>query len=99
MNRRFVLSPRPPPENAATRSPLFPSLEAFSGDKGVTECTFVENGLTDAPFFSTPCTLGPKGVEEIHAYGALSAFEQENFDKMMPDLVAQAAKGVAFVKK
>ena len=74
-------------------------LKAFSGEKGVVECTFVENGLTDAPFFSTPCTLGPKGVEDIHAYGALSAFEQDNFDKMMPDLVAQAAKGVAFVKK
>ena len=74
-------------------------LKAFSGEKGVVECTFVENGLTDAPFFSTPCTLGPKGVEDIHAYGALSAFEQDNFDKMMPDLVAQAAKGVAFVNK
>merc|ERR1719263_1869972 len=74
-------------------------LKAFSGEKGITECTFVENTLTDAPFFSTPCTLGPNGVETIHPYGALSAFEQENFDKMLPDLVSQAAKGVSFVNK
>lgn len=30
-------------------------LEAMSGKKDVIECTFVENSLTEAPFFSTPC--------------------------------------------
>jgi hypothetical protein len=33
----------------------------------------------------------------VHSFGKLSDFEQENFDKMLPDLVAQAAKGVKFV--
>ena len=54
--------------------------------------------MTDAPFFSTPVTLGPDGVAEIHGYGTLSAFEQDVLDKAVPDLQAQAAKGVAFVK-
>lgn len=73
----------------------FSVLEALGG-KEVVECTFVENDLTDAPFFSTPVTLGPDGVKEIHPFGELSPFEQDNFDKMLPDLIAQAEKGIAF---
>ena len=26
--------------------------------------------MTDAPYFSTPVTLGPGGVAEVHGYGA-----------------------------
>lgn len=73
-------------------------LQAMSGDKNVVECTFVENKLTAAPFFSTPCRLGPNGVEEVMSFGKLSAFEQKGFDAMLPDLIAQAKKGVEFVK-
>ena len=36
-------------------------------------------------------------ARQVHSFGKLSDFEQENFDKMLPDLVAQAAKGVKFV--
>ena len=72
-------------------------LEAMKGDKEVVECTFVENDLTDANFFSTPCRLGPNGVEEVLPYGTLSAPEQATLDAMIPDLVAQAKKGKDFV--
>merc|ERR1712070_1034903 len=63
-------------------------IKALNGETGITECTFVENDLTDAPFFSTPVTLGRDGVETVHGFGTLSAMEQENFDAMIPDLVS-----------
>jgi len=73
-------------------------LKAMKGDKNIIECTFVENNLTDATFFSTPCRLGPNGVEEVLSYGKLSDAEQKTLDTMIPDLVAQGKKGVEFVK-
>jgi malate dehydrogenase len=73
-------------------------LAAMSGEKDVVECSFVENDLTKAPFFSTPVKLGPNGIEEILPYGKLSAYEQTTLDKMIPDLLSQAKKGVDFVK-
>ena len=73
-------------------------LEAMGGTKNVVENAFVENNLTSAPFFATPCLLGPNGVEEVRHFGKLSAFEQKGLDAMLPDLIAQAKKGVEFVK-
>jgi malate dehydrogenase len=73
-------------------------LAAMAGEKNVVECTFVENNLTAAPFFSTPVRLGLNGVEEVLSFGKLSAFEQKGLDAMLPDLIAQAKKGVDFVK-
>ena len=50
--------------------------------------------------FSSPCKFGTDGgVSEILPYGELSAYEQGWFDKMMPELKAQIAKGVAFANK
>jgi malate dehydrogenase len=72
-------------------------LEAMKGEKEVIECTFVENDLTEAEYFSTPCRLGPNGVEEVLPFGKLSATEQATLDAMIPDLVAQAKKGKDFV--
>jgi len=73
-------------------------LDAYSGTKGIVECAFVENSLTASPFFSTPVTLGPNGVEEVHSFGTLSAFEKEGLDKMLPDLIGQVKKGIEFAK-
>jgi len=73
-------------------------LSAISGKPNVVECTFVENNLTKAPFFSTPVRLGPNGVEEILPFGPLSAFEQQGLDAMIPDLISQAKKGADFAK-
>jgi len=74
-------------------------LSAMKGAKDVVECAFVENNLTAAPFFSTPVRLGPNGVEEVLTFGKLSTFEQKNMDEMLPDLQAQAKKGIEFVNK
>ena len=73
-------------------------LDAISGNKNVIECSFVENNLTKAPFFSTPIRLGPNGVEEILPFGKLTEYEQKGLDAMIPDLIAQAKKGVEFAK-
>mmetsp|Transcript_37102 Transcript_37102/g.118970 ORF Transcript_37102/g.118970 Transcript_37102/m.118970 type:complete len:337 (+) Transcript_37102:104-1114(+) len=72
------------------------ALQAIKGE-AITECTFVESQVTDAPYFSSPVTLGPDGIKEIHSYGTLSPFEQQGLDAMLPDLIAQAQKGVDFV--
>lgn len=73
-------------------------LKALKGEKGIVACTFVENDLTAAPFFAAPVTLGKEGVEKIHPLGPMSATEKAALDKAIPDLVAQAKKGVEFVK-
>jgi NAD-dependent malate dehydrogenase len=68
-------------------------MKAFSGES-VTDFAFVESEIVDGcDFFSSPVTLGPNGVEEVHGYGELTAFEQANFDDMLPDLKAQVQKG------
>ena len=36
------------------------------------------------------------GVETIHGLGEITEYEQGLVDAMLPDLVAQAAKGVKF---
>jgi malate dehydrogenase len=71
-------------------------LQGFKGDN-VIQCAFVESNLTDAPYFASPCQFGPNGVEKVLGYGKLSAYEQEWFDKMMPELKSQIQKGVEFV--
>lgn len=74
-------------------------LSAMNGEKDVIECSFIENDLTDAPFFSTPVRLGPNGVEEVLPFGNLSDFEKRCFDSMLPDLITQAHKGMKFMNK
>ena len=43
--------------------------------------------------------LGKAGAEKVMPFGAISAFEQATLDAMIPDLVAQAKKGVEYVNK
>jgi len=76
----------------------FSVLRAANGEKGVIECTFVENTLTSLPFFSTPVELGPNGVEKILGYGKLDAFEQKLLEAAIPELKSSIEKGFEFVK-
>ena len=70
-------------------------LKAMRGED-VTQCAFVESGLTDAEFFASPVKFGKDGVEEIFPLGELSAYEKQWFDKMMPELKKQIQKGKDF---
>merc|ERR1712151_5928 len=69
-------------------------LRGLAGEKGVTECSFVESSITEAKFFASPVTLGKEGVETIHGYGTVNDYEQKLIKDMMPDLLAQAEKGI-----
>lgn len=73
-------------------------LRALKGEQGITECAFVESDVTDADFFASPVELGTDGVAKVHGLGALSAMEQANLEEALPALMAQAQKGVDFVK-
>eukprot|EP00979_Chaetoceros_neogracilis_P015826 scaffold6574_cov261-Chaetoceros_neogracile.AAC.11 len=72
-------------------------LKAMKGEKGIVQCAYVESDLTDAQYFASPCKFGKNGVEEVMGFGELSAYEQQWFDKMLPDLKKQIQKGVDFV--
>merc|ERR1712137_1127695 len=66
-------------------------MAAMSGETGVVECTFVESDVVPgASFFSLPVTLGKDGVETIHDYGSVNAYETKLIQDMLPDLAAQA---------
>ncbi len=46
----------------------------MAGEKGVTECTFVEtNKVVGATFFTLPVTLVMNGVATIHDYGKVNS--------------------------
>ena len=36
--------------------------------ESVTQCAYVESGLTEAAYFASPCKFGPNGVEEVILY-------------------------------
>jgi malate dehydrogenase len=72
-------------------------MRALSGEKNITECSYVESDVSPARFFSTPVTLGTEGVDTIHPVPSMNAFEQQKFDEMIGDLQAQIKKGEDFV--
>jgi malate dehydrogenase len=75
-------------------------MAGLAGEKGVTECTFVETDKVDGcTFFSLPVTLGTDGVDTIHDYGTVNAYETKLIQDMLPDLIAQAKKGVAWANE
>lgn len=73
-------------------------VKALKGEKGIEMCAYVESDVTDAEFFASPCVFGTDGVEEVKGFGKISDYEQGWFDKMMPDLKKQIAKGREFAE-
>mmetsp|Transcript_86852 Transcript_86852/g.136003 ORF Transcript_86852/g.136003 Transcript_86852/m.136003 type:complete len:341 (-) Transcript_86852:58-1080(-) len=74
-------------------------MAGLAGESGVEECTFVESSISEAPFFASRCTLGKGGVEIVHDVGTVSDYEKKLIADMMPDLVAQAEKGIKWAKE
>ncbi|MGL4545368.1 MAG: malate dehydrogenase [Plesiomonas sp.] len=72
-------------------------LRAMQGEKGIVECTYVEGDGQYSRFFAQPVVLGPNGIEEYLPIGALSAFEQNALESMLPTLRDEIALGEAFV--
>jgi malate dehydrogenase len=74
------------------------SLVAAMQGEDVTEYTYVQvDGSDDAAFFAHPVRLGKNGVEEILAYGELSAFEEKAKADMLDGLRGDIQLGVDFV--
>merc|ERR1712217_317492 len=75
-------------------------MAAMAGEKGITECTFVDTDkIAGAKFFSLPVTLGKDGVDVINDYGVVNAHEKKLIDDMLPDLIAQAEKGFKWAEE
>jgi len=70
-----------------------------SSGEGIVQCAYVESTLTPAKYFASPCKFGKSGLEEVLPFGDLSDYEQQWFDKMLPDLQKQIQKGEDFAKK
>jgi malate dehydrogenase len=75
-------------------------LRGLKGEKGVTECAFVQSPVVPGvEFFSTRIELGKTGVEKIGDMGSISAYEKSWFDKLLPELKGSIAKGKEFAAK
>lgn len=74
-------------------------LKALKGEKGVSECAFVESPvIPGVPFFSTRVELGKNGVEKIHPVGEISEYENAWLEKLKPELKASIEKGIKFAQ-
>lgn len=74
-------------------------LRALKGETGLIECSYVESSVVPGlTFFSSPVELGKNGVEKIHGYGKLDAFEQQKLEEMKTELEGSIKKGVEFVQ-
>lgn len=79
---------------------VFSVLKALRGDKGVTECAFVESTVRpNVPFFSSRVSLGKNGIETIHELGAINEFEEELLKACDEELAKNISKGIEFGKK
>lgn len=74
-------------------------VRALQGEKGVVECAYVEGDGEYARFFSQPLLLGKNGIEERHAIGKLSAYEQQSLEGMLDTLKKDIQLGVDFVNR
>jgi len=73
-------------------------LRAKAGETGVVECTYVESGVTEVPFFATKVLLGKDGVDEIYGIGEINDYEADCLKAMMEELDMSITKGIDFVK-
>merc|ERR1712179_230383 len=72
-------------------------LRAKMGETGIVTCSYVESTLyPGAAFFSSPVELGPNGVKEVRPIGAISAYEEQLLQEMLPELIGQIQKGVEY---
>merc|ERR1719150_3569303 len=73
-------------------------IKGMAGQEGVVECAYVASDVTEAKYFSTPCVLGPNGLEKNLGLGSLTPFEQDLLKASLPELNASIKKGEDFVE-
>lgn len=76
-------------------------LAGLSGER-TTESTFIKTGgevYGDMKYFSTRVTFGPKGVEQVHPVGPISAVEKKCLDEACESLRQEIQDGCAMQLK
>jgi malate dehydrogenase len=74
-------------------------LRAMTGEKGVSEYTYVQSSVQPGvTFFSSKVTLGKSGVEKIEPVGAVTAYEEAALKAMINELQDSIKKGEDFVR-
>jgi len=68
-------------------------LAGLDGERRM-ECSYVMSSVTELPFFTSKVTFGPKGVEEVHPLGALSAHEQKRLEEAKKLLKVEIEDGL-----
>ncbi|XP_068159458.1 malate dehydrogenase, mitochondrial-like [Drosophila tropicalis] len=74
-------------------------LMGLKGIEGPPECAYVESNVTDAAFFATPLTFGPRGIEKNHGLPAMNDIEKQALEKSIGILKVSIEKGIKYVKK
>lgn len=76
-------------------------LNGLAGETDVIEASYVDSPLfkdEGIDFFASKVTLGPDGIEQIHALGLISDVEEEMVKTSKETLKKNIKKGVDFVK-
>ncbi|XP_054815227.1 malate dehydrogenase, mitochondrial [Prosopis cineraria] len=74
-------------------------LKGLNGVPDVVECSFVQSSVTELPFFASKVRLGKNGVEEVMGLGALSEYEKQGLESLLPELKASIEKGIKFANQ
>merc|ERR1712151_117922 len=82
--------------DALTKRIMFGGDEVVEAKAGGGSAT-LSMAYSGAEFFASKVTLGKEGVDTIHDLGTINDHEKKLIADMMPDLLAQAEKGVKFV--
>ena len=74
-------------------------LKGLNGVPDVVECSFVQSSITELPFFASKVRLGKNGVEEVLGLGALSDYEKQGLEALLPELKSSIEKGIKFANQ
>lgn len=66
--------------------------------KRTTECAYVKSSVTDLPFFSSPVTFGPNGVEKVHPLPQLDEYEKSRLTEAKSLLKEEIEVGLDYAK-
>ncbi|XP_064537006.1 malate dehydrogenase-like [Drosophila montana] len=71
-------------------------LKGLKGEKAPIESAYVQSDLTEACFFATPLSFGPKGIEKNHGLPELNDVEKLALKSAINDLKKSIEKGINF---
>lgn len=74
-------------------------LKGLNGVPDVVECSFVQSSITELPFFASKVRFGKNGVEEVLGLGALSDYEKQGLEALLPELKSSIEKGIKFANQ